>query len=332
MPRAIWSGAISFGLVNIPVKLYSAVRDTRVHFHRLHAEDHARVRNQMVCEAEGEVLEPADVVKGYEVSPDEYVVVEDEELEALEPKATRAIEISDFIDLSEIDPVYYSRPYYLVPDEEAMRPYTLLVKALSESGKAGIGKLVMRGKEYLAAIRPVDGVVLLETMHFADEVVEASEIGELPSQPEPNERELAMAKELIGALTSEFEPGRYRDTYREAVLQLVQDKAEGREPVVPKPAEEPGKVIDIMSALEASLSRAREEKAGAGEEKAGAGEEKAEDREAERERGEARGKASKAGAAGGKAGKKPGKRPEKKAEKRPEKKVEKKPERRKKAV
>ncbi len=264
MPRAIWSGAISFGLVNIPVKLYSAIKDTRVHFNRLHNKDLARVRNQMVCEAEDKVVQSEDVVRGYQVSPDHYVVVGDDELDALEPRATRAIEIVDFIDLKQIDPVYYNHPYYLVPEEEAERPYALLVKALADSGRAGIGKLVMRGKEYLAAIRPVDGLMLMETMHFADAVVDASELGELPKQPEPSERELSMAKELIGALSTDFEPEKYHDTYRDEVMELIREKAEGKAPVLHKPAEEPGKVIDLMSALEASLSKARQEKEGAG--------------------------------------------------------------------
>jgi DNA end-binding protein Ku len=264
MPRALWSGAISFGLVSIPVKLYGAVRDQGVHFHLLHAADGVRIHQKMVCPEDGDEVDLDDVVKGYEVAPDQFVVVHQDELDSLAPKASRAIEILDFVDLADIDPVYYQHPYYLVPDEEAARPYSLLVKAMTDSSKVGIGRFVMRNKEYLAALRPLNGLVCLETMHFFDEVVDAAELAELPEQPEPSERELSMAKQLIETLASPFEPGRYHDEYREAVMELVETRAEGQEFVAPPPAEEPGKVIDLMSALEESLARAKERKESAG--------------------------------------------------------------------
>lgn len=260
MPRALWSGAITFGLVSIPVKMYGAVRDMGVHFHRLHAADGVRIHQKMVCPADDEEVQFEEIVRGYEVGPDEYVIVHEEELEALAPKASRIIEILDFVDLVEIDPIYYEHPYFLIPDEQAARPYSLLVKAMTDSRKVGIGKFVMRNKEYLAALRPLDGVVCLETMHFADEVVEAGEVADLPEQPEPSERELSMAKQLIDTLASSFEPQKYHDEYREAVMELVETKAEGQEFVAPQPEEEPGKVIDLMSALEQSLTRAKERK------------------------------------------------------------------------
>jgi len=263
MPRAIWSGSISFGLVNIPVKLYSAVRDREVHFHMLHQEDGQRIKQQLVCPAEDKVVSRSDVVKGYEVSADQYVVVTDDELEALEPKATRMIEMLDFVKISEIDPVFFQHPYYLVPDEQSGKAYGLLLTAMRDSERIGVGKLVMRGKEYLVAIRPYDTMIVLETMHFAEEVVSASEIEEMPEQPEATERELKLAGQIIDALADSFDPARYHDDYRDAVRALIDSKVEGREYVMPPPVEEEGKVIDLMAALEKSLARAREQKGGA---------------------------------------------------------------------
>ena len=264
MARAIWSGAISFGLVNIPVKLYGAVRDRNVHFHMLHESDGARVRQLLVCSADGEEVTLDDIVKGYEVSPDQYVVVQAGELDALAPRATRLIEVLDFVDISQIDPVYYQHPYFLVPDEQGARAYSLLLKAMSDAGKVGIGKVVMRNKEYLAALRPLGRAICLETMHFADEVVPAESLEELPGEVEATERELEMARQLIDMLASPFEPGRYHDDYRESVMDLIEIRAEGQEYTMPEPAEEPGEVIDLMSALEASLARAKEKGGKAG--------------------------------------------------------------------
>jgi len=261
MARAIWSGSISFGLVNIPVKLYSAVKDHSVHFHMLHEKDGVRVRQQLVCPLDDEEIDRDEVVKGYEISPDQYVTVTGDELESLTPKASRTIEILDFVGLPEIDPVYYQHPYYLVPDEQAGRPYSLLVAAMEKANRVGISKFVMRDKEYLAALRPVGGVIVLETMHFADEVVQASELeGEMPELKEPTEKELKMAGQLIDMLAGSFDPEQYHDDYREAVMDLVNTKAEGKEYVMPPPVKEEGKVIDIMVALEKSLARAREQK------------------------------------------------------------------------
>lgn len=259
MPRAIWSGSISFGLVNIPVKLYSAVVDMGVHFHMLHEKDGVRVRQQLVCPLDDEKVERDEVVKGYEIEPDQYVTVTSEELKDLAPKASRTIEILDFVGLSEIDPIYYQHPYYLVPDEKAGKAYRLLVRSMEDADRIGISKFVMRDKEYLAAVRPVGEVLVLETMHFADEVVSESELeGELPADVELSERELKMAGQLIDMLAGSFEPEKYHDDYRESVMDLVNTKAEGKEYVMPPPVKEEGKVVDIMSALEKSLERARE--------------------------------------------------------------------------
>jgi DNA end-binding protein Ku len=257
MARAIWSGSISFGLVNIPVKLYPAVHDHGVHFHMLHEKDGVRIHQSLVCPADGETLTLGEIVNGYEISPERYIVVSDEEIESLAPKASRLIEILDFVDLSEIDPVYYQRTYYLLPDEQGVRAYGLLIGAMNEAGKVGIGKFVMRGKEYLGALRPLDRVLCLETMHFADEVVPADSIEELPGEPEAKERELRMARQLIEELSTSFEPERYHDEHRDSLMELIQAKAEGQEFVMPEPVGEPAQVIDLMSALEESVARAK---------------------------------------------------------------------------
>lgn len=257
MPRPIWSGAISFGLVNVPVKLYSAVSSRDVRFHQLEASTNARVRQKRVSGATGEEVAYDDIVKGYELRPDTYVTVTAEELSSLDPPATRAIDISDFVGLSEIDPVYFERPYYLVPDKGGTKAYALLRDAMEATGKVGIGRLVLRTKEYLAAIRPHDGVLVLETLYYGDEVNPVSALDLPGDEVEVSDREVAMARQLIDALSTEFDPDRYRDTYRERVLELIERKAEGAEIVVEEPAAHPAPVLDLVAALEASLDRAR---------------------------------------------------------------------------
>lgn len=255
MPRAIWSGAISFGLVNIPVKLYSAVSRKTVRFNQIDAESGQRIRQQRVNPETGEEVPYEQIVKGYEISPDKYVVITPEELESLDPKKTRTIDIEDFVDLDQIDPLYYEHPYYLVPDTGAAKPYKLLLSALQESNKVAIARVVIRSKEYLTAIRPADGVLTLETMLFADELVPTGQLDELPDEDvNATEREIQMAMQLIESLTTEFDPTKYRDTYREAVLDLIERKAEGEEITIEAAPEEPAKVPDLMAALEASLA------------------------------------------------------------------------------
>ncbi len=257
MPRPIWTGAISFGLVNVPVKLYSAVTSKDVRFHQLEASTNARVRQRRVSSATGEEVGYDDIVKGYELRPDTYVTVSPEELSSLDPPSTRAVDIADFVDLSDIDPVYFERPYYLVPDRGGAKAYALLRDAMAETGKIGIGRLVLRTKEYLAAIRPRGDVLVLETLYYGDEVNPTTEL-ELPGdEVEVSDREVAMARQLIDTLASDFDPDRYHDTYRERVLELIERKAEGQEIVVEEPTEEPARVVDLMAALEASLARAQ---------------------------------------------------------------------------
>jgi DNA end-binding protein Ku len=268
MPRSIWSGAISFGLVNVPVKLYSAVSRKTVRFHQLHDSDHVRIQQKRVCPADGEEVPYDNIVKGYEISPDRYVVIEPEELEALDPKKTRAIEIQEFVDLDEIDPIYFDHPYYLAPDTGAAKAYRLLLRAMAETNKVAIARVVIRQKENLVAIRATGNVMTMATMVFHDEVVSPDTIDELPDEDaEVSGREIDMAQQLIGSLASEFEPEKYRDEYRDRVLELIEAKAQGEEISI-QPPEEPAKVPDLMAALEQSLAAA---KSGAGDGKAASG-------------------------------------------------------------
>jgi DNA end-binding protein Ku len=258
MPRAIWSGAISFGLVNIPVKLYSAVSRKTVRFHQIDSESGARVRQKRVG-ADGEEVPYEQIVKGYEIGPDRYVTITPEELESLEPQKTRTIDIEDFVDLEQIDPVYFDHPYYLAPDTGAAKAYRLLVDAMEDSGKVAVARVVLRSKEHLVAIRPREGALAMETMLFADEVIPADSLEELSADGDvaTSDRELAMANQLIESLASDFEPEKYRDEYRDRVLDLIERKAQGETIVIEEPEAEPQKVPDLMAALEASIADAK---------------------------------------------------------------------------
>jgi DNA end-binding protein Ku len=262
MARAIWSGSISFGLLNVPVKLYSAVSKKSVSFRELRESDGSRVRHKRVAEADGKDVEYSDIVKGYEIAPEQYVVITKDELEELDPKKTRAIEISDFVDLDEIDPIYFDHPYYLGPDKGAERAYALLVKAMADSKKVAIARFVLRNRESLAALRPMGDVMTMATMRFADEVVSPEEITELFAEDieAPKKKELDMAKALIDSLADDFDADSYRDEYREELLQLIERKAKG-ESIVAAPTEDaqPTKAPDLMAALEESLAAVRDE-------------------------------------------------------------------------
>jgi DNA end-binding protein Ku len=261
MPRAIWSGSISFGLVNIPIKLYNAVSKKSVQFNQIDARTNSRIRMKRVSAADGEEVSQTDIVKGYELSPGRYVTIRPDELDALEPEATRAVDLEEFVELADIDPIFYDSPYYVAPAKGSEKPYALLVRAMEESGKVGIARFVMRSKQYLAALRPMEGKLVLSTMVYADEVVPAEEIGELTTVEsiELSERELAMAKQLIDSLSAAFEPVKFRDEHRDRVLELIGRKAEGIEEVVQEPAAiEATAVVDLMAALEASVKEAQE--------------------------------------------------------------------------
>jgi DNA end-binding protein Ku len=262
MPRAIWSGSISFGLLNVPVKLYSAVSKKNVSFRELRASDGSRVRHKRVAEADGEEVPYEEIVKGYEVAPDQFITITREELEELDPKKTRAIEIEDFVDLDEIDPIYFDHPYYLGPDKGAEKAYKLLVDAMDESRKVAVARFVLRNRESLAALRPMDGVLTMATMRFADEVVSPGEISDSieVGDGKPAKRELDMAKTLIDSLSSDFEADKYRDEYREELLSLLERKAKGEEVVsATTEAPKPTKAPDLMAALEESLAAVRGE-------------------------------------------------------------------------
>jgi DNA end-binding protein Ku len=268
MARAIWSGSISFGLLNVPVKLYSAVSKQSIRFRELRESDGSRVRHKRVAESDGEEVAYDEIVKGYEFAPDQYVKLSREELAELDPQKTRAIEIQDFVDLDDIDPIYFEQPYLLGPDKGAAKAYALLVQAMGESRKVAIARFVLRNKEHLAAIRPMDDVLTLATMRFHDEVTNPSELDAdlfTEAKPKrPDKRELEMAKQLIESLSTEFRADRYRDEYREELLQMLERKAAGKE-IVSAPSEEPKptKAPDLMAALEESLAAVRSESGGA---------------------------------------------------------------------
>jgi len=274
MARSIWSGAISFGLINVPIKLYSAVSRKSVRFNMLNGETGARIQQKRVDPTTGEEVSYDQLVKGYELTKDRYVVITQEELDSLDPVKTRTIDIEDFVSLEEIDPVYYDHPYYLVPDKGAAKAYGLLLNAMRESGKVAIARIVLRTKEQLVAIRPAGDVLMMETMVFADEVVSASDIEELPEAEalHASERELAMAQQLIDSLSTDFDPSKYADTYRDRVLDLVERKAQGEEIAIQPEADKPAQVPDLMAALEASLAAVR---SGPSDEPSGGAEDKA---------------------------------------------------------
>src|SRR6266542_3403433 len=232
MARAIWTGSISFGLLNVPVRLYSAVSRKNVSFRELRASDSSRIRHKRVAEADGDEVPYEEIVKGYEVAPEQYVVMTREELEELDPKKTKAIEIQDFVDLDEIDPIYFGHPYYLGPQKGAEKAYALLVKAMSDARKVAVARFVLRNREHLAAIRPMGKVLTMATMRFADEVVSPDELGEdvIPEDGRKLEkREIEMAKQLIEQLSGQFDADKYRDEYREELIDLIERKAKGEE-------------------------------------------------------------------------------------------------------
>ena len=261
MARAIWSGAISFGLVNVPVKMYSATQQKTVRFHQLSGKTGARIRQKRVDPSTDEEVAYEDIVKGYEVTPDRYVVIAPEELEALDPKATRTIDIEEFVDLEEIDPIYYDHSYYLAPGAGGAKAYRLLLDAMRESGKVGIGRVVIRSKQQLCALRPTGEVLTMTTMLWGDEVLSPERLDELESvnEAEASDRELRMAEQLIDSLSAEFEPDKFHDEYRERVLELIERKAAGEEIAVQPEVEEPVAAPDLMAALEASLAAVRSE-------------------------------------------------------------------------
>ena len=257
MPRPSWTGSISFGLVNVPVKAYTAVRDHDVHFHQLDKKSGSRIRYHKVAEDTGKEVDSDDIVLGFELRKGKYVTFDDAEMEALRPASTRAIDVTDFVELAEIDPIYYERTYWLAPDGDAAKQaYQLLLAAMEDEERVAIGSVVMREKQYLVAIRPVDGVLAMSTMRFADEVVPRSEIEALPRRSSPDPKALKMATQLIDGLSSEWDPTQYHDTYTEELRSRIKRKDHGKEVV--ESADKPeGRVLDLMAALEASVDAAK---------------------------------------------------------------------------
>lgn len=255
----MWKGTLNFGLVSVPVKLYSAAVHKNVTFHQLHARDHARIVQRRYCSAEEEEVDYSEVVKGYELAPGRYVVIEPEEFAALEPAFTRTIEIEDFVQLDEIDAIYFDRPYFLVPNKGGARSYRLLLEALRETRKVAIGRIVLRSREQLVAIRPRANALMMITMNFGDEIQETASFYELEeAEVEVSERELEMARKLVDSVSRPFDIGNYHDTYREALMDLIDRKANGEQVVLEPPAkDERLQAPDLMSALEASLEQVR---------------------------------------------------------------------------
>lgn len=259
MARAIWTGVITFGLVSVPVGLYTAVENHTVHFHQLQRGTTDRIRNRRVNERTGKEVPSEDIVKGYEAAEGEYVVIEPDELDEIAPGRSRTIDISDFVDLDDIEPVYFDRTYYVAPrGKDHAKVYGLLREALAEVGKAGIATFVMRGKQYLIALRADDKVLVLQTLHWADEVRDpGQELPELPSGQVGKGKERDMAVQLIDALDAPWEPAKYHDTYQEKVRELVRAKAEGQEIEAAEEAPQATNVVDLMEVLQGSLDRAR---------------------------------------------------------------------------
>ena len=258
----MWMGTLNFGLVSMPVKLYSAVSSKSVHFNQLHGADNARIQQKRVCSADGEEVPFEEIVKGYELAPERYVVIEDAELAALSPEATRTIEIQDFVEIDEIDRIYFDQPYYVAPNRGGARSYKLLLEAMRDTGKVAIARVVLRSRERLVAVHPRGEVLMMTTLNYADEINPTSELRELNGEEKETsvgERELDVARRLVESLAEPFDISRYKDTYREAVLDLIDRKASGEEIVVePRPDVEALQSPDLMSALQASLERVRE--------------------------------------------------------------------------
>jgi DNA end-binding protein Ku len=268
MARAIWSGTISFGLLNVPVRLFSAVARRNIALREIRESDNSRIKHKRVAEGTDEEVPYENIVKAYELTPGQYVPLSKDEMSALAPEKTRAIDVQDFVDIEEIDPMYFDSPYYLGPADGAEKAYSLLAAAMESSGKAAISRFVFRNKEHLAAIRASDGVLTLTTMRFHDEVVPPSELDDaLPDKkPKVAKREQQMAEQLIDSLSTEFEPDAYKDEYREQLLALIEQKAEGKEIVAPE-AETPKatKAPDLMAALEESIAAVKEKGSGDGD-------------------------------------------------------------------
>src|SRR5687768_1007495 len=264
MARPIWTGSISFGLVNVPVKAYTAVRDHDVHFNQLEKKTGARIRNKKVSEKSGREVDADDIEMGFEIAKGRYVTFDKEELEELKPESTRAIDVTDFVDLEAVDPIYYERTYWLGPaDDAGKKAYGLLLAAMEAKQKVGIGTVVMRNKQYLTAIRPLDGALALSTMRFADEVVPRSEIDEVPSRrSKPDTKAMKLATQIVDALAADWKPEQYHDTYAEELRDRIKAKDAGEEVVQAEEPKKDAEVLDLMEALQASVEASKSNRRG----------------------------------------------------------------------
>jgi len=250
---SLWTGFLTFGLISMPVRLFSGARGERISFHMLHRDDNTRVKQQLVCPADDKVVDRSEIVKGYEYGKGEYVVVEPEEIKKIEPRTAKAMEILEFVKAGDVDPIYFESSYYLMPEEAGRRPYALLQKALEDSGYYGIAKLTMHNREYTVILRPKDGGIMLHTMYYQDEIREVENFGKIDVELKPAETKVA--HQLIEALAAEWEPKKYSDTFQENLKKLIQADLEGKEVT---PVEKPKKmapVVDLMAALKQSLAQ-----------------------------------------------------------------------------
>jgi DNA end-binding protein Ku len=260
MARPTWNGTISFGLVNVPVKAYTAVRDHDVHFNQLDKKTGARIRNKKVSEKSGREVDSDEIAMGFEVTKGKYVTFDKAELKELQPASTRAIEVTDFVALADVDPIYYERTYWLAPgSDEGKEAYGLLLAAMEDRERVAIGTVVMRNKQYLTAIRPLDGALAMSTMRFADEVVPRADIDGIPSRrSKPAPKALKLAEQIIDSLAGDWDPERYHDTYAEELRDRIKAKDKGKEVVTEEMVDEgDAKIVDLMEALEASVGRAK---------------------------------------------------------------------------
>ncbi|HYG99341.1 MAG TPA: Ku protein [Terriglobales bacterium] len=252
MPASVWTGYLTFGLISMPVRLFSGARGSRVSFHMLHRDDHVRVKQQLICPAEEKVVERDEIVKGYEYRKGEYVVIEPEEIKKIEPKTAKAMEILEFVRSSDVDPIYFESSYYLMPEEAGKRPYALLSKALEETGYVAIAKLTMHNREYMVFLRPHKGGMMLHTMYYKDEVREVEHFGAIDA--ELKESEVKVAHQLIEALAAPFEPEKYHDTFEDNLKKLIQARLEGKEITEVEKPKKVAPVVDLMAALKDSLA------------------------------------------------------------------------------
>ncbi len=254
MAASVWTGYLTFGLISMPVRLFSAARGSRVQFHMLHRDDHVRIKQQLFCPQDERVVSRDEIVKGYEYEKGEYVVIEPSDIKKIEPKTTKAMEILEFVKSAEIDPVYFESSYYLVPEEAGRRPYALLTRALEESEYVAIAKVAMHNREYTVFLRPMNGGLMLHTMYYEDEVRKVEQFGKTDSI-ELKDAEVKVAHQLVEALAAEFDPKKYNDTFEENVKKLIQARLAGKEVAPVEKPRKPAPVVDLMAALKESLAQ-----------------------------------------------------------------------------